>query len=179
MSESQSVAKILSPITKTIFFSRWLQAPLYMGLIITQAVYVFKFIVELWHLISTFLTLDENQLMLIVLGLIDVVMVSNLLIMIIVGGYDIFVSRLKLDGHPDMPEWLDHINANTMKIKLSTALVGISSIHLLRTFFNLERMENETVMLQVIIHVVFLLSSIALAYTANLTIKPTSVHERY
>ncbi len=114
--------------------SRWLQAPLYFGLIVAQCVYVFHFMQELWHLLSTLTTLSETQIMLIVLGLIDVVMIANLLIMVIIGGYETFVSRLKLDGHPDQPEWLSHVNAGVLKVKLATALIGISSIHLLKTF---------------------------------------------
>lgn len=158
-------------IARTIFISRWLQAPLYGGLIVTQAVYIYKFMGELYHLMHDMHTLNETEFILIVLGLIDVVMVSNLLIMIIIGGYETFVSRLHLRDHPDMPEWLDHINANTMKIKLSTALVGISSIHLLKTFFNLAHLAENIVMWEVIIHSIFLFSSMALAFTVKMTVK--------
>lgn len=156
-------------MARIIFLSRWLQAPLYIGLIVTQGVYLFKFIIELIHLIRDATTVGETEFMLIVLGLIDVVMVSNLLIMIIIGGYETFVSRLHLRDHPDMPEWLDHINSNTMKIKLSTALVGISSVHLLKTFFNLDQMTESTIFWQVVIHTIFLFSSITLAFTAKMT----------
>jgi uncharacterized protein (TIGR00645 family) len=117
-----------------IFSSRWLQLPLYLGLIVAQAVYVFLFLKELWHLIHAAPTLTEQSIMLIVLGLIDVVMISNLLVMVIVGGYETFVSRLNLSGHPDQPEWLSHVNASVLKVKLAMAIIGISSIHLLKTF---------------------------------------------
>lgn len=163
-------------MTWVIFSSRWLQAPLYVGLILTQGVYVFKFIQELFHLLADLQTLGETEVMLTVLGLIDVVMVSNLLIMIIIGGYETFVSRLHLVDHPDIPEWLDHINANSMKIKLSTALVGISSIHLLKTFFNLEQMQDNAIFWQVIIHTIFLFSSLALAYTAKVSTEAVAAH---
>lgn len=153
----------------TIFSSRWLQAPLYLGLIAVQGIYVYKFVYELIHLLSHIDKIGENEIMLTVLGLIDVVMISNLLVMVIIGGYETFVSRLSMEDHVDSPEWLSHVNANTMKIKLSLALVGISSIHLLQTFINIEQLSEKTVMWQVIIHVTFLLSSLALAYTSKLT----------
>src|SRR4051794_27968701 len=109
-----------------IFMSRWLQAPLYCGLILAQAVYVYHFFVELWELIAQARHLEEKQIMITVLGLIDVVLIANLLIMVIVGGYETFVSRLHLDGHRDQPEWLSHVNAGVLKVKLATALIGIS-----------------------------------------------------
>ena len=124
----------LTPLAATIFSSRWLQLPLYLGLIIAQAVYVVLFVKELSHLILGATSLGEQDIMLIVLGLIDVVMISNLLMMVIIGGYETFVSRLKLEGHPDQPEWLSHVNASVLKVKLAMAIIGISSVHLLKSF---------------------------------------------
>jgi uncharacterized protein (TIGR00645 family) len=124
----------LGPLPTLIFSSRWLQLPLYLGLIVAQGVYVVLFLKELWHLIGGATTFGEQEIMLIVLGLIDVVMISNLLMMVIVGGYETFVSRLNLEGHPDQPEWLSHVNASVLKVKLAMAIIGISSIHLLKTF---------------------------------------------
>lgn len=155
----------LAIMSQLIFWSRWLQAPLYLGLIVAQAVYVYHFMVELSHLIHKTTTIGETEIMLIVLGLIDVVMIANLLIMVIIGGYETFVSRLNLKEHPDQPEWLSHVNAATMKIKLSMALIGISSIHLLKTFINADQMAEATIMWQVLIHLTFILSAIAMAYT--------------
>ncbi|MEN9880091.1 MAG: hypothetical protein RIQ55_737 [Pseudomonadota bacterium] len=153
-----------NPMEKLIFASRWLQAPLYLGLIVAQCIYVYQFMVELKHLIMGALTehVSETVIMLSVLGLIDVVMIANLLVMVIVGGYETFVSRLNLEGHPDQPEWLSHVNAGVLKVKLSTAIIGISSIHLLKTFINAENIANHTIMWQVIIHVVFLFSAYAM-----------------
>ena len=128
------VARELRPLPALIFGSRWLQLPLYLGLIVAQCVYVVLFLKELWHLMLHSFEFTEQQIMLVVLGLIDVVMISNLLVMVIVGGYETFVSRLRLQGHPDQPEWLSHVNASVLKIKLAMAIIGISSIHLLRTF---------------------------------------------
>jgi uncharacterized protein (TIGR00645 family) len=88
-------------------------------------------------------------------------MTSNLLIMVIVGGYETFVSRLRLEGHPDQPEWLSHVNASVLKVKLATAIIGISSIHLLKTFINAAAYHEKTITAQVAIHITFLLSAIA------------------
>ena len=161
----------LNIMAQLIFWSRWLQAPLYLGLIVAQGVYVYHFMVELVHLVSIASTITENQIMLIVLGLIDVVMIANLLIMVIIGGYETFVSRLNLKEHLDQPEWLSHVNAATMKIKLSMALIGISSIHLLKTFINADQMTEATIKWQVIIHITFILSAIAMAYTDRIMTK--------
>ena len=160
----------LKPMPRWIFASRWLQAPLYIGLIAAQAVYVVQFWRELVHLIEiiTIKDIAEQEIMLIVLGLIDVVMIANLLIMVIVGGYETFVSRLDLEGHPDQPEWLSHVNASVLKVKLATAIIGISSIHLLKTFINADELSTHLIMWQVIIHVTFLFSALAIAATDRL-----------
>ncbi len=159
-------------IPKLIFNSRWLQLPLYLGLIVAQCVYVVLFIKELIHLITDAANFNEQTVMLSVLGLIDVVMISNLLVMVIVGGYETFVSRLNLNGHPDQPEWLSHVNATVLKVKLAMAIIGISSIHLLKTFIEAGNMGaadahiTETgVMWQTIIHMAFIASAIGIAYT--------------
>ncbi len=157
-----------SVMTNILFGSRWLQLPLYLGLIIAQAVYVFFFGVELVHLVAKANHLVEADIMLIVLGLIDVVMISNLLIMVIVGGYETFVSRLNLEGHPDEPDWLSHVNANLLKVKLATAIIGISSIHLLKTFINAENLSDKVLISQTIIHITFVLSAVAIAYIDRL-----------
>ncbi|MGQ4230397.1 TIGR00645 family protein [Bordetella bronchiseptica] len=166
----------LGPLPALIFSSRWLQLPLYLGLIVAQGVYVLLFLKELWHLVTHTLSFGEQEIMLIVLGLIDVVMISNLLVMVIVGGYETFVSRLRLEGHPDQPEWLSHVNASALKVKLAMAIIGISSIHLLRTFIEASnlgspnsRFTETGVMWQTIIHVVFILSAIGIAYVDRLT----------
>lgn len=180
----------LSPLPRFIFASRWLQLPLYLGLIIAQCVYVFHFWVELVHLVEavfgnqaalaqlvssigyksevTVTALNETIIMLVVLALIDVVMISNLLIMVIVGGYETFVSRLNLEDHPDQPEWLSHVNASVLKVKLATAIIGISSIHLLKTFINAANYEEKVLIFQTVIHITFLLSALAIAYTDRL-----------
>lgn len=203
----------LRPLPNLIFMSRWLQLPLYLGLILAQAVYVFHFWVELVHLIEAAFgsetalkaivesvsagttksasaaaaaaaaaavpvvpKLTETTIMLVVLGLIDVVMISNLLIMVIVGGYETFVSRMNLQGHPDQPEWLSHVNASVLKVKLATAIIGISSIHLLKTFINANELTDRVLMWQTVIHVAFLLSALAIAWTDRLLSAPSDKH---
>jgi uncharacterized protein (TIGR00645 family) len=106
---------------------------------------------------------NETVIMLVVLALIDVVMISNLLIMVIVGGYETFVSRMNLEGHPDQPEWLSSVNASVLKVKLATAIIGISSIHLLKTFINAAHYDEKTLIAQTGIHITFLLSAMAIA----------------
>ena len=161
----------LRPLPRLIFASRWLQLPLYLGLIVAQGVYVFLFLKELLHLVLTSGSVTEQGAMLIVLGLIDVVMISNLLIMVIVGGYETFVSRMELNRHPDQPEWLSHVNASVLKIKLAMAIIGISSIHLLRTFIEAGALGSDRstyteagIMWQVIIHALFILSAMGVAF---------------
>lgn len=192
----------LRPLPSLIFFSRWLQLPLYLGLILAQGVYVYHFCTELLHLIQAMFGskealailveglgykanpilnaegvrigyesikgLNETIIMLVLLGMIDVVMISNLLIMVIVGGYDTFVSRMDLEGHPDNPEWLSHVNASVLKVKLAMALIGISSIHLLKTFINADKVIDRVILAQLGIHIAFLLSAMALAYADRL-----------
>ena len=161
----------LRPIPRFIFASRWLQLPLYLGLIVAQVVYVYLFLKELLHLVLTSPSVTEQGAMLIVLGLIDVVMISNLLIMVIVGGYETFVSRMELNRHPDQPEWLSHVNASVLKIKLAMAIIGISSIHLLRTFIEAGALGTDKstyteagIMWQAIIHGLFILSAMGIAF---------------
>jgi uncharacterized protein (TIGR00645 family) len=174
-SYSDRDARGLKPIPRLIFASRWLQLPLYLGLIVAQVVYVYLFLKELLHLVLHTPTVTELQAMLIVLGLIDVVMISNLLIMVIVGGYETFVSRMELNRHPDQPEWLSHVNASVLKIKLAMAIIGISSIHLLRTFIEAGTLGTEKstyteagIMWQAIIHGLFILSAIGIAIVDRL-----------
>jgi uncharacterized protein (TIGR00645 family) len=197
----------LSPLPALIFSARWLQLPLYLGLIVAQGVYVILFVKELWHLLHDAFTLSEQSIMLIVLGLIDVVMISNLLIMVIVGGYETFVSRLRLEGHPDQPEWLSHVNASVLKVKLAMAIIGISSIHLLKSFIeagglgigglpfctpedlaraaeavaiarNCTKVTATGVMWQTIIHCVFIASAIGIAWTDRLMSNGHAARER-
>jgi uncharacterized protein (TIGR00645 family) len=166
---NHSTPRFFRTLGSLIFLSRWLQAPLYFGLIVAQGVYVYHFLVELWHLLLETATITETDIMLTVLGLIDVVMIANLLVMVIVGGYETFVSRLNLQNHPDQPEWLSHVNAGMLKVKLATALIGISSIHLLKSFIEADRLPEKTIFWQVMIHLAFVFSALMLAVTDRLS----------
>ena len=190
----------LRPLASFIFMSRWLQLPLYLGLILAQCVYVFHFWVELMDLIGAAMgnqsalqhiiasvavpgtipptRLNESTIMLVVLGLIDVVMISNLLIMVIIGGYETFVSRMNLESHPDQPEWLSHVNASVLKVKLATAIIGISSIHLLKTFINASSYDAKTLYAQTGIHIVFLVSALAIAYADRIMAETNSLNQQ-
>ena len=207
---SKTAEPRMGPLPALIFSSRWLQLPLYLGLIVAQGVYVFLFLKELYHLIHEAPVLTEQSIMLIVLGLIDVVMISNLLVMVIVGGYETFVSRLRLEGHPDQPEWLSHVNASVLKVKLAMAIIGISSIHLLKTFIEAgalgglplcsttagvdaakalvdagsaqrgcSKVPEAGVMWQTIIHTIFILSAIGIAWTDRLMARTLKVAEAH
>ena len=170
-------------LEQAIFASRWLQAPLYVGLIVAQGVYVYQFFVELWHLAGIpfhghggSATDPGTAIMLGVLGLIDVVMIANLLIMVIIGGYETFVSRLHLDDHADQPEWLSHVNAGVLKVKLAMAIIGISSIHLLRTFIEAgalgqpnARITEPAIIWQTVIHMSFIASALGIAWVDKMT----------
>lgn len=153
-------------LSQIIFFSRWVQLPMYLGLIVAQCVYVYKFLKELFLLVSgtAMGTMDETDIMLIVLGLVDIVMIANLLIMIIIGGYDIFVSRVDFDGHRDQPEWLSHVNAGVLKVKLSMAIISISSVHLLSSFMDMGKISDRDLIAQSAIHMIFLLSALVMAW---------------
>ncbi|WP_243389194.1 TIGR00645 family protein [Conservatibacter flavescens] len=152
-------------MSQIIFASRWLQMPIYLGLIVVQGVYAYKFLKSLWELIINLNEMDSNMIMLAVLNLIDVVMIANLLVMVIIGGYETFVSKLNTKNHPDQPEWLSHVNASVLKVKLSMAIISISSIHMLQTFVNVGNLPEKQMMWQLFLHLGFLVSAIAMALT--------------
>jgi uncharacterized protein (TIGR00645 family) len=186
MQNTETRPVYLRALGSMIFFSRWLQAPLYLGLILAQAVYVYRFFVELVHLVMTAgsANVEETDILTVVLTLVDVVMIANLLVMVIVGGYETFVSRLNLRGHPDEPEWLSHVNAGVLKVKLATALIGISSVQLLTTFVELSSKKGGTVdyhdvMWQVIVHVTFVVSALLLAITDRITVKTAEESKKH
>jgi len=167
--QSGTPTKKMSPLARIIFMSRWLQLPLYVGLIFVQGLYAYRFIVEVYQLISKASGLSETDVMMAVLGLIDIVLISNLLIMVIIGGYETFVSRLNVEGHPDEPEWLDHVSTGTLKIKLALSIVSISSIHLLETFIDARNQTDHTIMWQVVILCTFVLSALIIAWIDRIT----------
>jgi uncharacterized protein (TIGR00645 family) len=121
--------------------------------------------------------LQESEVMLTVLNLVDVVMIASLLIIVIVGGYETFVSRIGLAGHRDQPEWLSHVNSNVLKVKLATAIVGISSVHLLQMFVNIQHTSHEALVWGTLIHLAFVLSALILAVMAHLIDRQVDDHD--
>ncbi len=178
MQQEQTTPKP-NAIAKLIFASRWVQLPIYLGLIVVQIIYAFKFLKSLWHLVVNLNQMDENTIMLAVLNLIDVVMIANLLVMVLVGGYETFVSKLNTDNHPDQPEWLDHVNASVLKVKLSMAIISISSIHMLQTFINAANLPEKQIMWQLFLHLGFLASALALAVAYTDRILYNTTHKQH
>ena len=184
-----------------IFGSRWLLAPIYLGMIVAQGLYTWKFLQGLWHLAWDVNTSSEVVFLQGVLGLIDFLMVANLIVMVVIGGYATFVSKLDLEHHPDRPAWLDHIDPGTLKTKLAGALIGVSGIHLLTTFSrigegviknaeglpinslgqvipNSGTADFNVVIWQVVIHLTFVLSTIFLAWADLLLEKKLAMAHR-
>ncbi len=175
--------KIEYGLEHVIFWSRWLQAPIYLGLIVAQVLYCYKFGVAVWHLFAK-VGASEMAFLLLVLELIDIAMVANLITMVVIGGYATFVSKLDLDKSTDKPDWLEHIDPGAIKIKLATSLVGISSIHLLKSFIEVGnpnmalepgalKATHTDIMWQVIIHMTFVVSTLLLAISEFI------MHRRY
>ncbi|MDN4015714.1 TIGR00645 family protein [Zwartia panacis] len=156
-----------------MFAARWLQLPLYFGLIIALGAYTYEFFIHLWELVELiiFKRTPDRYVILEVLDLVDIVMVANLLIMVIVGGYESFVSRLNLDDHPDQPEWLAHVNPGSLKVKLAISIVTIGAVHLLATFVNAAHIEMETILMQMAIQIVLMATAITIVVVDKLSLK--------
>lgn len=166
-------------VESIIFGARWIQLPLYLGLIVASVLYSYRFVLDVVHMCREVNHIGEEEMLLGILGLVDVTMVLNLVYMVIIGGYTLFISKLDIKGHPDRPEWLEHTNANTLKIKLASSLVGVSGIHLLKSFIEIEHKETTHVMWQVIIHATFLGSALALAITERILHPPHLSHSSH
>lgn len=162
-----------------VFASRWVQAPVYLGLIVASCVYTYKFMAELYVLARDVEEITEVEAMLMILGLIDISMVMNLLIIVIIGGYSIFTSRIDFHGHEDRPQWLDFLDADRLKVKLSTSLASISGVHLLRTFIDVHsevKIEGfRALNFEIGIHMVFIVSSLMLAWIVRILNNPVKL----
>jgi uncharacterized protein (TIGR00645 family) len=155
-------------VERLIFASRWLQAPLYVGLILVLVLLAGKFFQELWHMTTDLWGMNESRLVLAVLGLVDMVMVANLIVMVVISGYENFVSRLDLDGVKDRLSWFGKLDAGSLKIKLASSIVAISSIHLLKAFLDAGDLPAEKLIMLVVIHMTFIVSALMLAYLDKL-----------
>ncbi len=173
--EKQSLAKKFeNTLEYFIFASRWVQAPIYVALIFAAIAYAWKSVQELLHLLDGFSAATESTIMVGILSLVDISMVANLVNMVVVGGYVTFVSRIDFGDNGDRPDWLDHINANTLKVKLAGSLASISAIHLLKSFIAITDFvgtgaamsanHEKVILWQAIIHGVFLASMILFAW---------------
>jgi uncharacterized protein (TIGR00645 family) len=174
VSNGNGISRVEHLFEIVVFASRWIQAPLYGGLIIAECLYAYKFLMELWEMVHELRSSSETIFMLGILSLIDITMVANLLTMVVIGGYATFVSKLDLEGHRDKPEWLSHVDPGTIKVKLAASLIGISSIHLLKAFVNVANVSTEHIKWQIFIHMTFLASAILLAWTDKIMQKDRS-----
>jgi uncharacterized protein (TIGR00645 family) len=147
-------------IEKTLFASRWLLAPLYLGLSLALVALGIKFFQEVYHVLSHILVSSEADMILTLLALIDLVLVGSLIVMVMFSGYENFVSRLEVGEQADKLGWLGKLDAGTLKLKVAASIVAISSIHLLRAFMNAQQIPNDKLMWYVIIHLTFVVSAL-------------------
>jgi uncharacterized protein (TIGR00645 family) len=168
---TSALRRVERAVEQVIFASRWLQTPIYLGLMLTVVVYTVHFMRELGHLFHAVETMAEADLMLAVLTLVDAAMVANLVIMVVMGGYENFVSRLDVHMDADRPAWLGKLDHGSLKIKLATSLVAISSIQLLKAFMNFQSVPNDKLMWLVVIHLTFVVSALLLAHLDRLASK--------
>ena len=160
--------KIEIALEKTIFKSRWLLAPFYVGLMLSIILLFIKFVQEFWHIASHVISMPESDVVIGILALVDLSLVGSLLLMIIFSGYEIFISKIDLGDHEDRPEWMGKVNFSGLKLKVIGAIVAISAIDLLKTFMNLpatlSNEQSNLVMWKVIIHLTFVVSGLIFAY---------------
>ncbi|NNU82168.1 TIGR00645 family protein [Halovulum dunhuangense] len=150
-------------IERSLFASRWLLAPMYLGLVLTIAVLVWIFALELFRFVTGIATMSVDDAILGVLALIDLSLAANLLMIVIFSGYENFVSRMDLEGHVDRPDWQGDVDFSALKLKLVASIVAISGIHLLKVFMDVGKYETEQIRWMVIIHLVFVVSGVLLA----------------
>ncbi len=147
-------------IEKLLFASRWILAPVYLGMSIALIALGIKFFQEAWHVISHVIFMEESDLVLTLLAMIDLVLVGSLIVMVMFSGYENFVSRIDVAGEGDKLGWLGKLDAGTLKLKVAASIVAISSIHLLRAFMEAQSIPNDKLMWYVIIHLTFVGSAV-------------------
>jgi len=147
-------------IEKLLFASRWILAPVYLGMSIGLIALGIKFFEEAWHVMAHVFSMPESELVLTLLAMIDLVLVGSLIVMVMFSGYENFVSRIDIDGEGDKLGWLGKLDAGTLKLKVAASIVAISSIHLLRAFMNAPEISNDKLMWYVIIHLTFVISAL-------------------
>lgn len=157
-------------IERIIMASRWLQAPLYIGLVFVLAVVVVKFPFKLWDLVQRALIVEEGDLVLAVLSLVDLIMVANLVVMVIISGYENFVSHIDSTSTTEKLSWFGKLDAGSLKIKLASSIVAISSIHLLQRFLEANTVSNDKLYVLIVMHMAFVVSALLLTYIDRLSV---------
>jgi len=172
--------KIENILESTIFNSRWLLAPFYLGLVVSIIILLIKFLQELYHLAPQVLSLSEGEVIISILTLVDMSLVGSLLLMIVFSGYEIFVSKIDVDDHEDKPDWMGKVDFTGLKLKVIGAIVAISAIELLKTFVNIpDAPTEETVRVltwKVIIHLTFVISGVMFALMDRISSGASSAH---
>ncbi|MEZ5550871.1 MAG: TIGR00645 family protein [Pseudomonadales bacterium] len=158
-------------IERSFYASRWLLAPIYLGLSLALVALGIKFFQEVFHLMPNILAVTESEMVLVVLALVDLSLVGGLIVMVMFSGYENFVSQLDLDGNEDKLGWLGKLDAGTLKAKVAASIVAISSIHLLRIFLNVENIDNDKLLWYVILHMTFVLSAVGMVMLDRWTAK--------
>lgn len=156
-------------LEKSMYAARWLLAPIYFGLAFALLALAIKFFQEIWHILPAILSLSEGDLILKLLSLIDMALVGGLLIMVMLSGYENFVSQLDIDKNGEKLDWLGKMDSGSLKMKVAASIVAISSIHLLRMFMDAQQLKSEQLMWYVIMHLTFVLSAFAMGYLDKLT----------
>lgn len=149
-------------VEKLLFGCRWLLAPMYLGLSLALMALAVKFFQEVAHSLVGLLTLAETDLVLTVLSLIDLVLVGSLIVMVMLSGYENFVSKIDAGSSQDSPAWLGKLDSGTLKLKVAASIVAISSIHLLRIFMNAQDTANDKILWYVVLHLTFVVSAVLL-----------------
>jgi uncharacterized protein (TIGR00645 family) len=152
-----------SAIEKILYYSRWLLVPMYVGLAVLLVILTLTFLVELTHLVPLALSLSEKDVILATLSLIDLTLVGSLVVMVIISGYENFVSRIEIAEKDDNLAWVGKLDAGTLKLKVASSIVAISSVHLLKAFMNVDEIENGKLFWLVVIHMTFVLSALFMA----------------
>jgi uncharacterized protein (TIGR00645 family) len=170
--------RIENLLEKTIFASRWILAPFYLGLSLSLLVLLYEFIHEIFDFLKIVHSTDIAGVLLFILSLVDISLAGNLLIIVIFSGYENFVSKINVKNHEDKPDWMGHVDFTDLKIKLISSIVAISGIHLLKIFMNLNNYDKDKIILYVVVHLSFVISGVLLALMDFIMSKSVRKHKK-
>ena len=170
--------RVESLLEKTIFASRWILAPFYLGLSLSLLVLLYEFVHEIIDFIKIVNSTDIAGVLLFILSLVDISLAGNLLIIVIVYGYENFVSKIDVKNHEDKPDWMGHVDFTDLKIKLISSIVAISGIHLLKIFMNLNNYDKDKIIMYVVVHLTFVASGVLLALMDFIMSKSVGKHKK-